>query len=307
MIDADKATAQLTGPHASAGARRRTKPSRQGKQATVATPRRDPDARRLRHPIGLLPTPLAWLPWPVARRASLQSHCFASSFYLSAAGPGRHSHPVARSLLPLDFGKEASDVGCMVRHSTTGSNSASRNVFLSSVADSLWSLGWWLVRASSLMERPTGPPFLSFAKQNRHPALTETRSHALLSDEIISKDLLCLVVMLDQISFISLFFLISYVQPICTTIMEYLTFRCSYLMPLQFCLKWRCHACSSFCFHLTQLTCQLCPVSPTDTLIALAPTPTASGSLWISSKPSLVQSSAFCFYSAWAADVGLRK
>jgi hypothetical protein len=57
------------------------------------------------------------------------------------------------------------------------------------------------------MERPTGPPFLSFAKQNRHPALTETRSHALLSDEIISKDLLCLFVMLDQISFISLSFL----------------------------------------------------------------------------------------------------
>jgi hypothetical protein len=54
----------------------------------------------------------------------------------------------------------------------------------------------WLVQASGLMECPRGPPFLSFAKQNKHPALTGTQSHVLLSDEIISKGLLCLFVML---------------------------------------------------------------------------------------------------------------
>jgi hypothetical protein len=54
----------------------------------------------------------------------------------------------------------------------------------------------WLVQASGLMECPRGPPFLSFAKQNKPPALTETQSHVLLSDEKISKGLLCLFVML---------------------------------------------------------------------------------------------------------------
>ena len=70
MMDADKATAPLSltavGPtcrRARAANRRRTKPTTPARQATVATPRRDPDVRRLRHPIrSPSPTPLAWLP-----------------------------------------------------------------------------------------------------------------------------------------------------------------------------------------------------------------------------------------------------
>jgi hypothetical protein len=55
--------------------------------------------------------------------------------------------------------------------------------------------------------------------------------------------------------------------------------------------------CCRFSFSLAQVT--FFSVCLIDTLIALVLT---SGSLWVSRKHPLLQSSASCFYSAWAAD-----
>ena len=95
----------------------------------------------------------------------------------------------------------------MVRHSTTtDSNSASESfVFSCRFWVEFVLVVAWLVQASSLMEFPRRPPFLSFARQNKLPALTGTQSHVLLSDDIISKGLLCLFVVIYQINFILFF------------------------------------------------------------------------------------------------------
>jgi len=110
---------------------------------------------------------------------------------------------------------------------------------LSSVADFGWSLGLvvaCMVQARGLMECPTGPPFLSFAKENKHPeALTETQSHVLVSDEINLKR--------PSLPICKCFiYQINFIFSICALVLMCLPFDCSDLMLLQFSLKWRCYA-----------------------------------------------------------------
>lgn len=123
------------------------------------------------------------------------------------------------------------------------------------------------------MPNRAGLRFFLLLDNNKHPALSKTQSHVLLSDEIISKGLLCLFVMLYQINLCTTilclhFFFLFFFDTNCVAFWLFWTDA----SPVLFEMEMPC--CRSFCFHLTQLTCQsanytLFSISPTDTLIAL--------------------------------------